>query len=162
MTPVTDNTNYALWAIVSSAYFAGLAIFWKIIAYFDTKSRYLKEKKSEYYQRVISAEEEMHESIFKREGDGKRLVRNRNWKTSKRYLDGATQMNWCLAGISLYGTSEIIINCANLENVAQMSTGDPEREKEMNKLINLMRDDLKTNTRYFGLFYKEEIRQSWI
>ena len=133
---------------------------WSSYKFVSDKRHYIREKKAEYYQRVLAAEEELHEAYFEGQPvahstklnkgwyesiEGWRHVQN--WVKSDRYLAAARDMNWCLAGISLFSTDEIISICGDLENISRLSEWEEDengdsRTLKMNKLLNLMRKDL--------------------
>lgn len=144
-------------SVVASLIVAGVAGAWKVYSTFAERHRFLNEKKAEYYQRVIASEEELHEAYFDGvpDSDSDRKVKGwyksdigwlheADWIRSPRYLSGATDMNWCLAGIVLFASDEIASECNDLENIAQLPFSNPDRPKKMNKLVDLMRADLKT------------------
>jgi len=146
--------------ITASLIIAGTGGCWTLYTYLADKRHFLREKKAEYFQRVLAAEEELHEAYFdgrppidsKKKHAGWYLSevgwhREENWKKSERYLVAAQDMNWCLAGINLFSSEKIIIKCGDLENISHMIGSDynetnQDRAALMNELLNLMRKDL--------------------
>ena len=148
--------------VVASLIIAGAGLGWTIYTYLADKRHFLREKKAEFFQRVLASEEELHEAYF----DGKPPShsgaehqdwylsdygwrREDHWAKSERYLAASRDMNWCLAGINLFSTLEISMKCEDLENISHMSESEKaddgeDRQTKMNSLVNLMRRDLNS------------------
>lgn len=50
--------------VVASLIIAGTGLGWTIYTYLPDKEHFLREKKAEFFQRVLASEEELHEAYF--------------------------------------------------------------------------------------------------
>lgn len=133
-----------------------IGIIWSNYSLKLANREFVRRKKAEIYQLVISSSEELREAYFEGIPQGSYLrpppgweqfgddwSHTDDWIKSDRYLHGAREMNSALAGIALFAPETLSQKCFDLENIAKMPKSDHSRRVTMNAIINMMRDDLE-------------------